>query len=60
MTVNIYTTSGGTTPETHTNVISITASEGCILITEKTTGRTTARILDLPDVTSINITGVTT
>lgn len=60
MTVNIYTTSGGSTPETHTNVISVTASEGSILITEKTTGRTTARIIDLPDVTSINITGVTT
>lgn len=60
MTVNIYTTSGGSTPEMHTNVISITASGSCILITEKTTGRTTARIIDLPDVTSINITGVTT
>ena len=59
MTVNIYTTSGGSTPEAHTNVISITVSEGCILITEKTTGRTTARIIELPDVTSITITGVT-
>lgn len=58
MTVNIYTTSGGSTPETHTNVISVTASESCILITEKTTGRITTRIIDLPDVTSVTITGV--
>lgn len=58
MTVNIYTTSGGTTPDTYTNVISFTASEGCILVTEKTAGRTTARIIELPDVTSVNITGV--
>lgn len=58
MTVNIYTTSGGSTPEAHTNVISVTLSGGSILITEKTTGRTTARIIELPDVTSVSITGV--
>ena len=57
MTVNIYKTTGGSTPETYTNVISVTVSGGSILLTEKTSGRTSARILNLSNVTSVTVTG---
>ena len=58
MTVNIYTTSGGSTPETHTNVISVTVSEPVILLTEKTATATKSILVKLADVTSVNVTGV--
>ena len=58
MTVNIYTTSGGSTPETYTNASNVTVSRGCIMVTEKTSGRTTVRTIELSDVTSVTITGV--
>ena len=58
MTVNIYTTSGGSTPETHTNVISVTVSDPVILLTEKTATATKSIQVKLADVTSVNVTGV--
>ena len=58
MTVNIYTTSGGSTPETHTNVISVTVSEPVILLTGKTATATKSILVKLADVTSVNVTGV--
>ena len=58
MTVNIYTTSGGSTPETHTNVISITVSEPVIMLTEKTATATKSILVKLADVTSVNVTVV--
>ena len=58
MTVQIYTTSGGSTPETHTDVVSVTVSDPVILLTEKTETRTKSILLKLGDVTSVNITGV--
>ena len=58
MTVNIYTTSGGSTPETHTNVISVTVSEPVILLTEKTATATKSILVKLADVTSVYVTGV--
>ena len=58
MTVSIYTTSGGATPETHTNVISVTVSEPVILLTEKTATSTKSVLIKLSDVTSVNVTGV--
>lgn len=58
MTVNIYTTSGGSTPETHTNVISVTVSDPVILLTEKTATATKSILVKLADVTSVNVTGV--
>lgn len=56
MTVNIYTTSGGSTPETHTNVISVTVSDPVILLTEKTATVTKSILVKLSDVTSVNVT----
>lgn len=56
MTVNIYTTSGGSTPETHTNVISVTVSDPVILLTEKTATATKSILVKLADVTSVNVT----
>ena len=58
MTVNIYTTSGGSTPETHTNVISVTVSDPVILLTEQTATSTKSILVKLSDVTSVNVTGV--
>lgn len=58
MTVNIYTTSGGSTPETHTNVISVTVSEPVILLTEQTATATKSILVKLSDVTSVSVTGV--
>ena len=56
MTVNIYTTSGGSTPEVHTNVISVTVSDPVILLTEKTATATKSILVKLADVTSVNVT----
>ncbi len=58
MTVNIYTTSGGSTPEVHTNVISVTVSDPVILLTEQTATSTNSILVKLSDVTSVNVTGV--
>lgn len=58
MTVNIYTTSGGSTPETHTNVISVTVSDPVILLTEKTATATKSILVKLSDVTGVNVTVV--
>lgn len=58
MTVSIYTTSGGSTPETHTNVISVTVSDAVILLTEKTATTTKSVLVKLSDVTSVSVTGV--
>lgn len=58
MTVNIYTTSGGSTPEVHTNVISVTVSDPVILLTEQTATSTKSILVKLSDVTSVNVTGV--
>ena len=56
MTVNIYTTSGGSTPETHTNTISVTVSDDSIFLTEKTTNDTKSAMLKRDDLTSVTIT----
>lgn len=56
MTVNIYTTSGGSTPETHTNIISVTVSDDSIFLTEKTANDTKSAMLKRNDLTSVTIT----
>ena len=55
MTVNIYTTSGGSTPETHTNIISVTVSDDSIFLTEKTANDTKSAMLKRNDLTSVTI-----
>lgn len=56
MTVNVYTTSGGSTPETHTNIISVTVSDDSIFLTEKTANDTKSAMLKRNDLTSVSIT----
>lgn len=56
MTVSIYTTSGGSTPETHNNIISVTVSDDSIFLTEKTASDTKSAMLKRNDLTSVTIT----